>query len=229
MAKKFVRAITKVGKLAFETLLSGNPSLQRSEVITDLGPDAFDYGLLIGHEDLRLILDETADIYVTFPHRSIQEFLGAFYFIQMLDQSRSLESLLGSDCKKPIFMTNPLFLHFCVWFLYSDQQYFNFRNKVKICEILEAEGSNRITSTELQLESIYVNYFAIDIPRAHQRGDVVCSAYFAGILSKCQGVKTLALKSGDLVDWVLTSMKLVLKNETCINVCEDCHYDNRWL
>ena len=31
--KEFVRAIAKVGKLAFETLLSGNPLLQRSQVI----------------------------------------------------------------------------------------------------------------------------------------------------------------------------------------------------
>ena len=60
-----------VGKLALKTLLSGNPLLQRSVVIKEVGPDAFDYGLLIGHEDFRLIRDETANIFVTFPHRSI--------------------------------------------------------------------------------------------------------------------------------------------------------------
>ena len=51
----FVSSITKIGKLAFKTLLSGNPLLQRSQVIKDVGPDAFGYGLLIGHEDFRLI------------------------------------------------------------------------------------------------------------------------------------------------------------------------------
>ena len=51
----FIRTITKVGKFAFDTLLLGNPLLCRSQVIKDVGPDAFDYGLLIGHEDFRLI------------------------------------------------------------------------------------------------------------------------------------------------------------------------------
>ena len=58
-----------IGKLALKTLLSGDPLLQRSEVIKEVGPDAFDYGLLIGHEDAHMLIkDETADIFVTFPH-----------------------------------------------------------------------------------------------------------------------------------------------------------------
>ena len=72
---EFIKVMKALGKLAFESLLTGNYLLKRSEVITEVGPDAFDYGLLIGHEDAeKLIRDETADIYVTFPHRSIQEF-----------------------------------------------------------------------------------------------------------------------------------------------------------
>ena len=63
-------------------------------------PDAFDYGLLIGHEDFRLIRDETADIYVTFPHRSIQEFLGAFYFICELHRGYRIETILGETDHK---------------------------------------------------------------------------------------------------------------------------------
>ena len=66
-------------------------------MIKDVGPDAFDYGLLIGHDDFRLIRDETADIYVTFPDRIIQEFLGAFYFIMMLNEGQSIESLLFKE------------------------------------------------------------------------------------------------------------------------------------
>ena len=103
----FIRTITKLGKLALKTLLSGNPLPQRSQVIKDVGPDAFDYGLLIGHEDFRLIGDETADIYVTFPHRIIQEFLGAFYFIMMLSEGQSIESLLLKNCINYIFRTSP--------------------------------------------------------------------------------------------------------------------------
>ena len=77
---KFVEMVTKVGKIAFQTLLSGNPLMKKGDVIREVGPDAFDCGLLIGHEDSRLLKDETADIFVTFPHRSIQEFLAACLF-----------------------------------------------------------------------------------------------------------------------------------------------------
>ena len=80
---EFNRITMLIGKLAYETLLSGNPLLQKSKILTEVGPDAFDYGLLIGHEDVyRLIRDITADIFVTFPHRSLQEFLGAFFFVR---------------------------------------------------------------------------------------------------------------------------------------------------
>ena len=41
-----------VGKLAWETLLSGDPLFERSRVEREVGKDAFDYGFLIGHEDL---------------------------------------------------------------------------------------------------------------------------------------------------------------------------------
>ena len=61
--------------------MSAKSLIQRSDVIKEVGDDAFDYGMLIGHEDAhRLLRDETADLFVTFTHRSIQEFLGAFFF-----------------------------------------------------------------------------------------------------------------------------------------------------
>ena len=90
----FVNTVTKIGKLAFETLLSRNPLLHRSQVIKDVGPDAFDYGLLIGHEDYHVVTTTLADIYVTFPHRSNQEFLGALYFVMMLNAGKSIENYL---------------------------------------------------------------------------------------------------------------------------------------
>ena len=53
---EFIETMTKLGKLAFETLLSGNPLLQKREVSENIGDDAFKYGLLIGHEDGFLLL-----------------------------------------------------------------------------------------------------------------------------------------------------------------------------
>ena len=117
--ERFISTMISVGKLALETLVSGHSLMQRSRIITEVGPDAFDYGLLIGHEDFRLIKDETADIVITFSHRSVQEFLGALFFIFSLNEGETVPNLLGSN-QKSIFFTNPLFLHFCLWFLYSD-------------------------------------------------------------------------------------------------------------
>ena len=109
----FVRAVRTVGKLAWQTLLSENPMFRKEE----LGLEVFASGLLIGDEDPEGLSDETADILVTFAHRSIQEFFGAFYFILSLSEGESIDSLLGADCLSPIFMVNPLFLEFCLSFL----------------------------------------------------------------------------------------------------------------
>ena len=61
--------------------------------------------------------DPTADIYVTYAHRSLEEFFGSFGFLQALDDGKSIDDILGSECKEPIFMTNPLVLKFCLWLL----------------------------------------------------------------------------------------------------------------
>ena len=104
--------------------------MTKEKVTRQVGSDAFDYGLLIGHEDAHsLIRDETADIMVTFPHMTIWEFLGSFYFVCRLSSGENLEAILGSDCNRPLFLTNPLFLQFVLWFLQSSDEYFTFERK----------------------------------------------------------------------------------------------------
>ena len=134
----FKNVMTALGKLALRTLVSGDSLLERRRVIAEVGKEAFDYGLLIGHEDAnRLLRNEAADIFVTFPHRSLVEFLGAFFFVQMLNKGENIESLLAVDIvpscsKKPIFLRNPLFLRFCLWFLMTPDEAFSLRKK-KMC------------------------------------------------------------------------------------------------
>ena len=132
-SEEFEQVLLKVGKLALHALLTGDPLLQRSEVISEIGAHAFDYGLLIGHEDFRLIQHETADIFITFPHRSLQEFLGAFFFVLSLADGEPLERYLGTDREKPLFMMNPLFLKFCLWLLFDSQKYFTIKNSKRVC------------------------------------------------------------------------------------------------
>ena len=148
---RFTAVLTLIGSLALKTLLSGKILFKRSDVIQEIGDDAFDYGLLIGHEDFRLIRDETADILIAFAHRSIQEFLGCFCFIQKLTDGSSIDSLLGVDCQEPIFMVNPLFLHFCLWLLYCSEKYVSFQNKESTCETLKSFMQERIDCTQLHI------------------------------------------------------------------------------
>ena len=121
------------------TLLSGDPLLKRSEVIAEVGEEAFDYGLLIGNEDAhRLLHNETADIFLTYPHRSLQEFLGAVYFLLMLREGKSIESFIVKGCQDPIFLTNPLFLHFCLWILITSDEVFAVNEKENVRKALVA-------------------------------------------------------------------------------------------
>ena len=92
----FIKVLVSIGKLALEALLSGNSLLKKSEVLQGIGSEAFECGLLIGHEDADSPnRDDSVDIFVTFTDRSLQQFLAAFYFIWMLNQKHSITSLLG--------------------------------------------------------------------------------------------------------------------------------------
>ena len=79
-----ITVLKSVGKLALETLLSGKPEFERSKIIEQVGEEVFEYGLLIGEDGFSLTRDMAVDTLVTFPHRSLQEFLGAFYFVLSL-------------------------------------------------------------------------------------------------------------------------------------------------
>ena len=87
---------------------------KRHEVLSVVGEDAFEYDFLIGHEDFRLLRDETADIYISFNHYTLQEFLGAFHFLSLMNEGTTIENSLGSLSTTPPFLMSELFLHFCL-------------------------------------------------------------------------------------------------------------------
>ena len=218
----FVKVITAVGKIAFRTLITGNPLLRRSDVIKEIGPDAFDYGLLIGHEDAhRLIRDETADIFVTFPHRSLQEFLGAFFFIQALNKGESLDSLLG-DYAEPLFMTNPSFLYFCLWLIQSSKKYFTFENLRKVRDIVESYILERIDATLLDFQSISTKFPAINISKIIRKNDKAALSLLEAILFRCHNVRIFRLESNDSLEWVLPCLRHLLPHITYIAVENYC-------
>ena len=117
--------LKSVGRLAWKTLLSGNPLMKRNDVIRAVGVDAFAFGLLIGNEDFRLISDPSADILITLPHTTIQEFLGAFFFVLML--STGSEDILTGDAGN-LLSNSAIFLDFCRWFIEHSMKRFGIGN-----------------------------------------------------------------------------------------------------
>ena len=112
----------------------------------------------------------------------------------MLNAGESIESLLGSDCKEPIFMVNPLFLHFCLWFLYSDQKYFIFNNREKVCESLAQYCRKRcgLLDTVLQdtvLHDYLKSYLAIDIETAVMKNDRLSLKFFKDVLKRVHSLE----------------------------------------
>ena len=220
----FTDMLRSVGKIAFDTLLVSNPLLKRSDVVREVGNEPFDYGLLIGHEDFRLIRDETADIFLTFPHRSLKEFLGAFYFILMLNYGVSIESLLGSSAKKPIFLLNPLFLHFCLWLIKSGKTYFTFQERKHVYYVL-MNYARKIIGPIFDLKL----YPAINI--TEKNNDMLGMNFLKKILSRMHDVHTLIVDTTNPIDWILTSMKGTLSSVKRLIISEvltiaHCKTDN---
>ena len=188
----FVQVIKSVGTLALRTLLSNKPFLQRSEIERIADEHAFEYGFFTGHEDFRLCPDPTADIYVTYAHRSIEEFFGSFGFLQALDDGKSVDDILGSDCEKPIFMTNPLVLKFCFWLLSC--QDLGFTHREEYHEKLVSYVVNCIDHEQFDPRAIAGVYRAIDILKSVKEGNRSEMLFYRNILEKCWHIKTFYIR-----------------------------------
>ena len=209
---RFIEVIKSLGKLALKTLLSESPLLKRSEVLREVGQEAFDYGLLIGHEDYRLIRDETADIFVTFPHRSVQEFLAAFYFIVMLNCGETIESLIGFNDEKSILLTNPLFLHFCLCFMCSSDDAFSFLDKESVQKVIGEYFSQRIDAEEFDMIDLGKKFPFLDIRIAFKQNQQMVLNFMKDVLGRCRQITHIVMDTVHPVDWVLQSIYPVFKS-----------------
>ena len=144
---EFIRMLQGVGKIALKVLKFGN-SMNRSDVIQELGGDAFNYGLLIGRPRSGIAADESGDISVTFLEKGMQDFLGAFFFTNMLDNGESLEELLGHNQENPVITSNPLFLQICLWLLKKSEGYFSFRNAENVSQQLQDFFAEQLVKQE---------------------------------------------------------------------------------
>ena len=156
---RFKEIMNGLGKLAWEIEKSGSPFMQRSEVIKEVGEEAFQYGLLSGHEDFNLITKEDADISVNFVHRTLQQFLGSYYFVLMLSEGEPIGNLIDlAEHRSERLITEPLFFHFCLWFVFSDQNSITFPNKDCALQSLRDFFRTKLNVAQLDLQSV-ATYF----------------------------------------------------------------------
>ena len=180
----FVEVLESLGKLALETLLSRNPLLRRSEIVRQVSSYVFDYGLLIGHEDFRLIRDETADISLTFPHRSLQEFLAAFFFVLSLGKKQTVKDL---DDAIQEFLKSPLFSEFCLWFLDESNRLFSFPQRSTACEQLGSYVAEQIDGVEVDCVELEEKYPVLGLALKNKSEMALTILDLA--LKKCRRIK----------------------------------------
>ena len=133
--------------------------------------------------------------------------------MQELKKGKNLDSLRG-DYSEPLFVKNPLFFHFCLWFLYHSGAYFDFGNMDQECDVLQKYILHKLDTRSLIFQDIVRRYPAINIEEILEKKDKLRSQFFGNILSKCHNVRTLQLESSNSLDWVLKSVRQVLP---CIN------------
>ena len=197
LESKFADVLKRVGKISWKMWKSGKSWAKRSEVIEEVGEDAFEIGLLIGHKDFRLSGDETSDILITCPHLTIQEFLGSFGFLQMLDGGQSIESLLADGHEGQKIMQNPFFLRFCLWFLDEtlEGRHFSFSQKQSIFESLVSHCENQLNLVQLDMMDMkrLVPILHLHLTSSVERRLVL--KFIQGILSKCDKTRELYVRS----------------------------------
>ena len=201
--QNFVDVLRKVGRLAWTCLTSGNRLLVQKDLERDLGADAFDYGFLIGQGGIRLRWHETADIFVSFIHRSIEEFLGSTYFMLRLNDGECIARLLRADGHNSIIFQNPLFLHFCVWFLYQSETFIRDIFGTSFCHLQEHVGSlfvQEIDFTQLDFETLGQLFSVLSIFELNR--DQLLSQYVQHLVSQSMKVEELVLHDYISFYWV---------------------------
>ena len=186
----FLKVMKSVGRLAMHTLISNKPLLQKSEVLRIVGDFAFEYGFFAGHEDFRLCSDPEADMYVTYGHRSLEEFFGSFGFIQALEDGNSINDIICTDSRKSIFLANPLILRFCLWLLTTN--IFNFAKNIH--DELALYFANRIDGHTLELEVVEKVYASINIGELSVENDSLKKEFFKHVLEYCNKVRILRIE-----------------------------------
>ena len=218
----FEDVVKKLGKLAWETLQTGNPFLTRNQMIAEVGQDAFKYGILIGHEDIRLLTKVKADILVTFVHRTVQEFLGAFHFILRLCEGDCISNLLGTSDKPSRLLSENLFLHFCLWCVF--QREISLPNQELAYKAMIEYVLPKLDMVQFEIDVIGHVFPALDLREGMGRNDKLIVNFFCDIISRFSRVKCLSLKT----DYAVSQLTCKLFNPSLQSLSRIILRDDEW-
>ena len=131
----------------------------------------------------------------------------------MLNNGKEIQSLLGVNCGTPIFLTNTLFLQFCLWFLSDDQKYFLFENRHDVYQWMKHYCVDLMNRGSFNLS----NYPAFHSSSFNDvLNDKLRLSFLTDILVKCNKTSSLELPSSSLLDSVLGSITHILRDITSI-------------
>ena len=184
---QFFNVLKQVGKFAWKMWKSGKGWAKKSEILKEVGEDAFDIGFLIGDKDFRLSGHETADVVITFPHLNLLEFLGSFGFLQSLNEGQSIESLLSDGLKGQNMLGKSIFLRFCLWFLNEGNGHFKYSRRQGILDFLTSHCANQMNFVQLDMMDIGRLFPVLKVPYTCSEENFPLFDFIRGILSKCSG------------------------------------------
>ena len=213
----FLKLILLVSKQGFEAFCRevrsfGGMMLQRLQLGKSLvGHFSREFGLLINCGGQS-----------SFPHRSIELFLGALYFVLMVSDGESIESLFGQDCQNPIIFTDSLFLYFCLSLLKDKSPISISRRKVAYKK-LKTFVLKQFNSVQLDLMDIAKLHPTLSYSHAYQHKNELVIDYINDILCECEKTKILFLNHDLPGDQILSQIQSSFKHLSlilCVNPME---------
>ena len=194
----FTEVLRRIGQLAFKTFESKQAWFQRSEIVSLIGENAFEYGLLIGHEDLRLVGHETTDVVVTFAHRSLEQFLGAFHITQRFS---------AGDWVSTSLLWESIMFHFCIWLIIENKTSV-VADKTQAFSLLKAPTNMSLDVPVLDFSIMERLSSVLSFRDAVKRKDATVIKFLEYSLSHCYRLQHLILSTADPISNVLQSLRL---------------------
>ena len=124
----------------------------------------------------------------------------------MLSKGMSLEDLLEGHLSRSLFMTEPLFLHFCLCFLHENESYIPVDGKKDILCRLVQYCAKRIHAGYLHVPNIAKCYPALDFVTAERYNDKLLSVFYSKIFKLLKNSKAIVANSGDPFVWMMKKM-----------------------